>query len=99
MGWIRRQAQRDQDLQSGVDADLIQDNRRRFRLALLLIGFAVFLTLVDRVLQPQGWLRNVVVWIAGGCAIAGFIGLRWAFAESSFLHNPDPKEPPSLFKR
>jgi hypothetical protein len=96
--WLRRRQQRDFDLARGVDADLVTDNRSRFRLAACLFAVTALLVIVDRALHLTGWLHTGVVWTSVILLIASVVIARWAAAESSFLHSPDPKEPPSVFK-
>jgi hypothetical protein len=97
MGWWARQSRRSFDLRHGVDADLVAENRRRRRLAWALLGSGFLMAvLLDRI-RPTGWLRTVSSVVLGILFIAGFVLLRWAGAESSFLNKPDPEKPPSLF--
>ena len=46
-GWVERWQKRRRELAEGADADLIQSNRRRFRVAFGLIGLAFVLGLID----------------------------------------------------
>ena len=96
--WLERQEQRERDLERGVDADLVRDNRRRRKLALWSFGLLAMLVTLDRLFQLRGWWHELVFIAVMVCLISGFVALRWAAAESAFLHRPDPKEPPRLFK-
>ncbi|MGC2526841.1 MAG: hypothetical protein WA639_03780 [Candidatus Acidiferrum sp.] len=96
--WFRRQAQRSRDLARGADADLVRYNQKRFQLSLYFLVFGLALIAVDWKAHLQGRAHDVVVWIGIACFVAGFVSVRWAAAEDAFLHRPDPKEPPSLFK-
>lgn len=81
-----------------MDADLVRVSHRRFVVSLRLFAVAVVLVGVDWAAHLQGRTHDVVIWIAIGFFVTGAVGIRWASAEETFLHRPDPKEPPSLFK-
>jgi hypothetical protein len=97
MKWWARQSQRTFDLRHGVDADLVAENRKRRRIAWVLLCSGIFLGWLLGKLQPAGWLRTVLSTVAVALWIIGIILLRWASAESNFLNKPDPEKPPSLF--
>lgn len=97
--WFERWPQRQRDLRQGVDADLVRDNRNRYRLAFGLIGFGFLLGLLDAKIQIPGTLRLIVVGMAIASAVAGFSLAAWARQEGAFLSKPDPEEPPRIFKR
>jgi hypothetical protein len=44
-GWLQRRSQRQDDLTHGVDADLVRDNRERFKIdiGLIVLGFLLAL--------------------------------------------------------
>lgn len=97
MGWAERFQKRQQELAEGVDADLVQANRRRSRVALGLVGIAVVLGLLDAKLRIPS-LLSVVLRV--GSAISAVIGIvlgKWAHAERTFLTQPDPERPPEIF--
>ena len=96
--WLERREQREKDLEHGVDADLVVDNRRRRKLALCSLGLLAMLVLVDWIFQFRGWVHELVITGAIVFLVLGFVAARWAATESALLHRPDPKEPPSLFK-
>ena len=96
--WLGRRVQRQNELDRGVDADLVRDNRRRRKLALWSFGVLGILVAIDRLFHLRGWIHELVIIGATVFLIFGFVAARWAAAESAFLHRPDPKEPPRLFK-
>jgi len=98
LDWFRRSAARRRDLARGVDADLVRDADKRFRLALYLLGPGFLLVLILSNVHFEGFLRaagsaTAAVLLSGGM----FLGW-WSRVERGFLNKPDPKEPPSLFK-
>jgi hypothetical protein len=46
MSWFERWSRRQDELAQGADADLVRDNRRRYRAGFLLLGFATLLSLL-----------------------------------------------------
>ena len=46
MGWFERWSRRQDELAQGADPDLVRDNRKRYRLAFWLLGFAILLSLL-----------------------------------------------------
>jgi protein-S-isoprenylcysteine O-methyltransferase Ste14 len=99
IGWIQRWNQRQRDLTQGVDADLVRENRKRYKLAFGLQGLALFLIL----LCAKVHIASTLFWILSATAIVSFLaGLLlaiWAQQEDAFLSKPDPEEPPRIFKR
>lgn len=96
--WLRRWQERQRELQQGVDADLVRDNRRRWKLCWCLFGCAFLLIGIQSVIKfSDPWHRVAVVltmvFFAGGLLCG-----QWARAEQSFLDRPNPKEPPRLWK-
>jgi Na+/H+-translocating membrane pyrophosphatase len=85
-------------LANGADADLVRDNRRRFRLSSCLVVAAFLLSWLRSVLHMRGWFSGVIICVAMASLIAGFIGMMWAGEESRFLRRSDPGEPPRIFK-
>jgi hypothetical protein len=96
-GWFERIEQRRRELAEGADADLMNANRRRYKIAFGLIGLAAILGWVDARL-PHGTLRIVLRSAAVASGLAGIVMARWAQAEHKFLTDPDPERPPSIFK-
>jgi hypothetical protein len=96
--WFERWTQRQQELEHGVDADLVRDNQRRRRLAWWSFGVVVLLVAIDTLFHLRGWFRDVVVLASIAFLVFGFVTAKWAQAESGFLSRPDRKEPPRLFK-
>ena len=97
--WFERFRQRQQELASGVDADLARGNRRRFRRALGLIGMGFVLAALGTMLNLSGTLRMIAIVSGIAMAICGGLMAEWASAERRFLDRPDPQEPPRLFKK
>lgn len=98
-GWIRRWNQRQRDLTLGVDADLVRDNRKRYKLAFGLQGLALFLIL----LCAKFHIPRTPLWILSAttivCFLAGLLLAIWAQREDAFLSKPDREEPPRIFKQ
>jgi hypothetical protein len=97
--WLRRWQQRQQDLSRGVDADLVRDNRRRYRLALVLLGGGSLLGVVSVKLGLSGTPQTVIVALAVVLFFTGILTGRWAAAESAFLSRPDREDPPKVFRK
>jgi hypothetical protein len=97
MKWWSRQQARQFDLQRGVDADLVAENRRRVWRALGLIVVGIVIMIVSVKLHLAGWPARASTWIGTTFFIVGFLVLRWAGAERAFLNEPEPEKPPSLF--
>lgn len=96
--WFERSQRRERDLQQGVDADLVRDNRRRWKFAGALFGCAFAVIGIDAALHlPPAWHR-VATWLFGILFVGSLLFAEWARAESAFLNKPDPKEPPRLWK-
>jgi hypothetical protein len=97
--WFERWVQRQNDLEKGVDADLVEGNRRKWKLVFWFMGCGALLLSLDGLFLIPIWFRRVVLFSSALMIIAGFLLLRWASAEHAFLNRPEPKEPPSIFKR
>jgi hypothetical protein len=97
--WLERWRKRKSDLAHGVDADLVRDNRNRYKLAFGLIGLGFLLGLLDSKIQIPSTLRSIVVGMVFMSIIGGFLLAAWARQEDAFLSKPDPEEPPRIFKR
>ena len=98
MGWFERWSRRQDALARGADADLVRDNRKRYRLAFLLLGFAILLSLLVSKVDLGKQLRLVTSVVAAGSGVAGLFLLMWARQEQVWLHKPDPEVPPKIFK-
>jgi hypothetical protein len=99
LGWLGRQQKRWRELSRGVDADLVRDNRRRYKWAGALIGLGLILVPVSRAVPPSGAIYDIVVGAAMGSWIAGVVLLHWAYRETVFLNRPDSEDPPKLFRK
>src|SRR4029453_13416573 len=98
MGWFERWSRRQDELAQGADTDLVRDNRKRYRLAFLLLGFAIFLSLLVSKIYLGKQPRLVMIVVAAGSGVAGLLLLMWARQEQAFLHKPEPEVPPKIFK-
>jgi hypothetical protein len=96
--WLERWIQRQNELASGVDADLVRGYRKKLKIGLWLLASSFLLAGVDALFQPKDWFRGATAFVATGCFIGGFIAIRWGAAERAFLDRPERKEPPKLFK-
>jgi hypothetical protein len=97
--WFRRWRQRQRDLARGVDADLVRQNRNRFKLAFGLWGVGFLLSLLRNKASISGVLGSIAQYASVALIFAGiFLGF-WAGQVNAFLDKPDPEEPPRLFKR
>lgn len=96
--WLKRQEERQRDLERGVDADLVRDNEKRSRLSLCawLIGCA--LVLAANYLPVPKWAQVAIRFVGFGLLVGGYVSSRWARREKAFLDKPDPEEPPRLFR-
>ena len=98
MNWLERWRQRQDLLSHGVDADLIRDNRKRYKLAFGLLGFAFLLGVLVANVHVVETPRLIVGVIASACLLVGFVLAAWARQQEAFLNKPDPEEPPKIFK-
>jgi hypothetical protein len=96
--WFERRLQRQRELQQGADADLLRDNRRRWKLCSSLFGCSLLLLGIQAAVKLSDPWHGIAVALTMGCFLAGFLLGHWARAEKSFLERPNPKEPPSLWK-
>jgi len=82
MGWLTRWQDRQRELAAGVDADLVEANRKRWKLSFCLsVRF-----------------RPSFNWLTMACFVAGLLLAEWAGAESGFLNSSSRPEPPSIWK-
>jgi hypothetical protein len=98
-GWLQRWSQRQHDLARGVDADLIRDNGKRYKVAFGLIGLGLLLALLGSTVHNPGFLRWTLLVTGSVSAVVGFLMAMWAREEAAFLNKPDPEEPPTIFKQ
>jgi hypothetical protein len=98
MNWFDRWPKRQYQLASGVDADLVRDNQKRYRLAFGLLGFGFALGLLAAKVRLPDTLRLIASVVATVSLGAGFVVAAWARQEAGFLRKPDPEEPPKIFK-
>jgi len=96
--WLDRWQKRQRELAEGVDADLIQANRRRSALALGVFVFGFLLVVIDAKLHLPTVLRTVLGTVAVVCLLVGGLVGKWAQAEHSFLTRPDSESPAEIFK-
>jgi hypothetical protein len=96
--WLGRWQQRQRELRQGVDAGLVRDNRRRWKLSWCLFGCSFLLIGIQAVARfSEPWHRTAIV-LTMVCLAGGLFFGHWARAEESFLERPNPKEPPRLWK-
>jgi quinol-cytochrome oxidoreductase complex cytochrome b subunit len=96
--WLRRQRQRQIDLDRGVDADLVQANRRRWKLTAVLFVLAFISMGVLAAGRFSGLLNQVCIVITLVLFFSAMILGNVARAWDGFLGKPDAKEPPRLWK-
>ena len=90
-GWLERWRNRQRELAEGADADLVQANRRRFRVAFGLIGLAFVLGLLDARLHLPHVLNVVLRCAAAVSGLVGIVMAKWAQQEDVFLRRPEPE--------
>jgi fatty acid desaturase len=97
--YLSRQMQRSRDLASGVDADLVASNRRRFRVGwisfLIFLAFLGLMHALDHFAHPH-WLEVALFIPCAAAFLVALFALKIASAEKAFLDKPDPEEPPRL---
>jgi hypothetical protein len=97
-GWVERWRNRHRELANGVDAELVQANRRRFRVAFALIGLAFVVGLLDARLHLPHVLDVVLRCAAAVAGVVGIVMAKWAQQEDTFLKRPESEGPPTIFK-
>jgi hypothetical protein len=97
-GWLERWQRRQRELAEGADADLVQANHRRFRVAFGLIGLASVLGLLDARLHPSYVWHFVLRCAAGVSGLVGIVMANWARQQDVLLSRPEPEGPPTIFK-
>src|SRR5262245_58160367 len=98
MNWFERWRQRQSELANGVDADLVQDNQKRYRIGFGLIAVGLAVGLLASKVQLPWTIRSVVTTIATLSLLAGFLLTAWARQESAFLRKPEPEKPPKILE-
>jgi hypothetical protein len=98
MNWFQRWRKRQYELASGVDADLVRDNQKRYRLAFGLFGLGFALGFLVAKIRFPDTFRLIVSVAASVSVVAGFVLAAWAGQEAAFLNKPDTKEPPRIVK-
>jgi hypothetical protein len=98
MGWLKRWQRRQEELAQGVDADLVRENRRKFRTVDWLSGLSILLMFIAWKMRFWGGLRAIIGVVAAVLFVCWRILRYWALAESNFLDRPDSEEPPSILK-
>jgi hypothetical protein len=96
--WFERRRRRRRNLAHGADADLVRDNRRRYRLAFGLLGLGTLLWFFGAEISVLGVLHSIVVALGMVSFVAGLFLAAWAQQVDAFLSKPDPEEPPRIFK-
>jgi hypothetical protein len=81
-----------------VDADLVRDNRKRWKLALLLVALALAICELDHIFHFAGLTHTIAMALGIPLLISGLLVARWAALEKGSLDEPDPEEPPSILK-
>ncbi len=97
--WLERWRERQRDLARGVDADLVNDNHRRYTLAGGLIGLGFLLILVSLKAHLSDALPMILATLGGALVIAGWVLGIWANRMDILLRKPDAEEPPRIFKK
>jgi hypothetical protein len=97
MGWFARWRERQRDLATGVDVNLVEDNRKRWKRVFRLFACAVVLFLIYAKAKLPRPVDQIIFWVGAGCFVAGIFLAEWARAERSFLDAPNRPEPPSLW--
>lgn len=95
---MERRWQRQRELQRGVDADLVRDNRRRWKLSWCFWTCGFALLGIQAIVKLYGSWHDVAVGVTMLFFTGGLVLGYWARAEQSSLDRPDPKEPPKLCK-
>jgi hypothetical protein len=96
--WLERWVNRQRELAEGADADLVQANRRRFRIAFGLVGLAFVLGLLDARFHFTPMLHITVRCTAVVSGLVGMVMAKWAQHERAFLNRPESESPPTIFK-
>jgi hypothetical protein len=98
MGWFTRWRERQRELAAGVDADLVQANRQRWKLSLSLWALLFVLLGIQAKIKLPAIAHKIAIFLTIACLVASLLFSDWARAESAFLDKPDRPEPPSIWK-
>jgi hypothetical protein len=96
--WWERSRKRDLEIAEGADADLLQQNRCRSKLAFTLIGLAVLIVYGDSKVHFPSKVSMALRMFAAVSFALGAVLAKWAQHEHSFLTRPDPEGPPEIFR-
>jgi len=94
--WLKRSSARQEELRRGVDSDLIQQNRIRFRNGLLLLLSALALRWLHTRLHFIDGAGKVSAAVEIGLSLYGAFLLSWWWQQTIFLDKPDAEKPPSM---
>jgi hypothetical protein len=98
-GWFERLQKRRRELAEEAEADLVQFNRHRFRVACGLIGPSFHTGFIDVKFRLSTALEIALRVGTGVSAIVGIVLAKWAQQEQYFLTRPDPEGPAEIFKK
>jgi hypothetical protein len=96
--WLDRWQQRQRELQNDADADLVRDNRRRWKYSLALFVCSFSLIGIQVAVNLPGPWHTFAVTLTMVFLVGGLLLGHWARPEGSFLNRPNPEEPPRLWK-
>lgn len=97
--WYKRREKRQADLARGVDASLTRANRRRYKVAGVLLAVSSLTAWAFSGRAIPLWAEWLIKLVVAGGGVSGFILLRWAQQEKISLERPDPEKPPSILGR
>lgn len=97
-GYLERWWRRQRELREGVDADLLQANRRRFGFALSLLVIGFVLAALAAKLRLSSTLDTIFRVVAAASVGVGCVLVEWARRWRVFLNQPDPDGPPEIFR-
>ncbi len=95
---LRRFEERQRALGRGVDADLVQANRKRWKQSLSLFAICFLLIALQAAVKLSGVFHHLVLGLTVLSFSVAIVLATWARQEAAFLDRPEPKEPPSLWK-
>jgi hypothetical protein len=98
MGWLTRWRERQRELAVGVDADLVEANRKNWKLSLWFWALLFVLIGIQAKIKLPAIADKIALFLTIACLVAALLFSDWARAESAFLHKPDMPEPPSIWK-
>jgi hypothetical protein len=98
MGWFTRRWERQRELAAGVDADLVEANRQRWKLSYWLWALLLVLVSIQAKIKLPAIAQAIAIFLTIACLVAALLFSDWARAESAFLDKPDRPEPPSIWK-